>query len=44
MTLPQGHTNAGQVFHGDVTFILKDEIPHYMLPFMDDITVKTVQT
>jgi hypothetical protein len=42
-TLPQGHTNACQVFHGDIIFILKDEIPRYMLPFMDDIVVKTMQ-
>jgi hypothetical protein len=43
-TLPQGHTNAGQGFHGDVMFILQHEIPRFMLPFIDNITVKTVKT
>jgi hypothetical protein len=30
-TLPQGHTNAAQVFQGDITFILQDEIPNHTL-------------
>jgi hypothetical protein len=43
-TLPQGHTNVGQVFQGNVLFILKDEIPRYTLPFMDNITIKSIET
>jgi hypothetical protein len=43
-TLPEGHTNTGQVFHGDVMFILQHEIPHFTLPFMDNIMVKTIET
>jgi len=43
-TLPQGHANAIQVYQGDTTFILQHEIPEYMLPFVDDVPVKSVQT
>jgi hypothetical protein len=42
-TLPQGHTNTAQVFQGDITFILQDKIPNHTLPFIDDITVKSVE-
>jgi len=38
--LPQGWTNAGAIFHKDVTFILKPEIPHITWPFMDDCSIK----
>jgi hypothetical protein len=43
-TLPQGHTNAAQIFQGDIAFILQDEIPKHTLPFIDDIAVKSVET
>ena len=39
-TIPMGYTNAMQVFHGDTTFILQDEVPHVTVPFVDDIPVK----
>ena len=39
-TLPQGSTNAVAIFHGDVTFILKPEIPNVAKPFL---TVGIVQ-
>jgi hypothetical protein len=42
-TLPQGHTNAVQVYQGDTAFILQHEILEYMLPFVDDVPVKSVQ-
>jgi hypothetical protein len=42
-TLPQGHANAVQVYQGDTTFILQDEIPDYTLPFIDDVPVKSVK-
>ncbi|KAF9470610.1 hypothetical protein BDN70DRAFT_821126, partial [Pholiota conissans] len=29
-----------QIQHGDITFILQDEIPHVTIPFIDDIPVK----
>jgi hypothetical protein len=38
--LPQGWTNAGTIFHEDVTFILKPEIPDVAWPFMDDCSIK----
>ena len=38
--LPQGWTNAGAIFHEDVTFILEPEIPHVAWPFMDDCSIK----
>jgi len=38
--LPQGWTNAGAIFHKDVTFILKPEIPNVAWPFMDDCSIK----
>src|SRR6266403_1702795 len=38
--LPQGWTNAGAIFHEDVTFILEPEIPHVTWPYMDDCSIK----
>jgi hypothetical protein len=29
-----------QIFHGDTTFLLQEEIPHVTVPFIDDIPVK----
>ena len=39
-SIPMGYTNSVQIFHGDTTFILQDEIPHVTVPFLDDIPVK----
>ena len=38
--LPMGWTNSVPIFHNDVTYILRDEIPHLTIPFIDDIPVK----
>ena len=38
--IPMGYTNSVQIFHGDTTFILQDEIPTVTEPFIDDIPVK----
>jgi hypothetical protein len=38
--LPQGWTNAGAIFHKDVTFILEKEIPDVAWPFMDNCSIK----
>lgn len=38
--LPQGWTNVGAIFHKDVTFILKPEIPNTAWLFMDDCSIK----
>ena len=35
-----GYTNSVKIFHGDTTFLLQEEIPHVMVPFLDDIPVK----
>ncbi len=38
--LPQAWTNAGAIFHEDVTFILEPEIPHVAWPYMDDFSIR----
>jgi hypothetical protein len=38
--LPQGWTNSVPIFHDDVTFILRDEIPHITIPYIDDVPVR----
>ena len=39
-SIPTGYTNSMQIFHGDTTFLLQEEIPHVAIPFIDDIPVK----
>ena len=39
-SIPMGYTNSMQIFHGDTTFLLQEEIPHVTEPFIDDIPVK----
>lgn len=39
-SLPMGATNSVAILQGDVSFILRDEIPEVAAPFMDDVTVK----
>lgn len=39
-SLPMGATNSVAILQGDVSFILRDEIPNVAAPFMDDVTVK----
>ena len=43
-SIPMGYTNSMQIFHGDTTFILQDEIPHVTIPFIDDIPIKGPET
>ena len=38
--LPMGWTNSPAVLQGDVTHMLRPEIPHKTLPFIDDINIK----
>ena len=38
-TLPMGWTNAVPIFHEDVTYVLRDEIPQYTIPYIDDVPV-----
>ncbi|KAJ3510796.1 hypothetical protein NMY22_g15862 [Coprinellus aureogranulatus] len=35
--IPMGYTSFPTVQHGDITFILQDEIPRYTTPFIDDV-------
>jgi len=39
-TLPMGWTNSVPIFHDDVTYILRPEIPDVTIPYIDDIPVK----
>lgn len=39
-TLPMGWTNSVPIFHDDVTTILKDEIPAFTRPYIDDVPVR----
>ena len=40
VTLPMGWTNSVPIFHDDVTEILKQEIPEYTRPYIDDVPVR----
>ena len=40
VTLPMGWTNSVPIFHEDVTAILKEEIPEYTTPYIDDVPVR----
>ena len=37
VTLPMGWTNSVPIFHDDVTFILRPEMPHVTYPYIDDV-------
>ena len=39
-SIPMGYTNSVQIQQGDITFILQEEIPHIMVPFINDMLVK----
>jgi hypothetical protein len=39
-----GWTNSVPIFHDDVTYILKDEIPHVTQPYIDDVPVAGPKT
>ncbi len=39
VTLPMGWTNSVPIFHDDVTYILKDEVLHVTIPYVDDVPV-----
>jgi hypothetical protein len=39
-TLPMGWTNSVPIFHDDVTFILRPEIPQVTQPYIDDVPVR----
>ena len=44
VTLPMGWTNSVPIFHKDVTYILRDEIPEYTEPYIDDVPIRGPKT
>jgi len=44
ITLPMGWTNSVLIFHDDVTYILREEIPKYTLPYIDDVPIRGPKT
>ena len=44
MTLPVGWTNSVPIFHDDVTYILREEIPRYTLSYIDDVPIRGPET
>jgi hypothetical protein len=38
--LPMGWTNSVPIFHDDVTYVLREEIPHVTIPYIDDVPVR----
>ena len=42
--LPMGWTNSPAVLQGDITHILRPEIPHWTQPFADDVPIKGPKT
>jgi len=44
VTLPMGWTNSVPIFHDDVTYILHQEIPRYILPYIDDVPIRGPET
>jgi hypothetical protein len=35
-----GHTNSVQIMQGNINYILRDEIPLFTVPFIDDVAMK----
>ena len=42
--LPMGWTNSPAVLQGDITHILRPEIPYWTQPFVDDVPIKGPRT
>jgi len=40
VTLPMGWTNSVPIYHDDITYILRDKIPKYTLPYIDDVPIQ----
>lgn len=40
VTLPMGWTNSVPIFHDDVTYILRDEVPEFTRPYIDDVPIR----
>jgi len=44
VTLPIGWTNSVLIFYNGVIYILRDEIPKYTLPYIDDVPIRGTKT
>jgi len=44
VTLPIGWMNSVSIFHDDATYILRQEIPRYTLPYINDIPIREPET
>jgi len=44
ITLPMGATNSVQIFQGDISFIIQEEISDIAAAFMDDVNIRGTQT
>ncbi len=44
VTLPMGWTNSVPIFHEDVTYILREEIPEFTEPYIDDVPIRGPKT
>jgi hypothetical protein len=42
--LPMGWTNSVPIFHDDVTYILRDNMPHVTIPYIDNVPVRGPET
>ena len=42
--MPIDWTNSVPIFHDDVTYILRKEIPKYTLPYIDDVPIRGPET
>ncbi len=40
VTLPMGWTNSVPIFHDDVNYILREEVPEFTMPYIDDVPVR----
>jgi hypothetical protein len=39
VTLPMGWMGSVPIFHDDITYILQEEVPQWMVPYIDDMPV-----
>ena len=44
VTLPMGWTNLVPIFHDNVIYILRDKIPKYTLPYIDNVPIQRPAT
>ncbi len=42
--LPMGWTNSVPIFHDDVNYVEREEIPHFTQPYIDDVPVRGPET